>query len=276
MLSEYKAIGFPDPLENPEFYQNLFTTEYKHATEYRVAGGSYLAWALPGGPELWATIDRERELLHLRPHFVGDTAWKASMTCRTGASAEDALDGGFYCWKDPHPDNPADSDYPFVIDCAGFRSYDPGPLPALAELSVSAFALEFKMFPTREALTDTQPVLAHVPEGVPGMDPLPIKMGASYFFPRGTMVDEEEDGRPYVDLAGQVLAAEVLVNRLTDVPFHRLRVATAGKAIEIDVLVEIGVADRIEVGSTIEGIFWMSGRPLKVWSSDGSGGGARG
>ena len=240
MVSHYSSIGISttDSEELVTIAQRATETARSVSTSH----GAYLRWTCPSGAELWLQVNKQSEVIGLHPHFAGDSSMNIRIESVVRRPDQSVLDGAFRAWA--NETEKRSGDYPFVFDCANFRSIAGAAPPALGSVQLAAFALTADSYLTEEEFDAAQ-------------DPQ-MQYASQSFIPIGMFGDGRSPAESTAMFTGKVLAAETRRNSLTDGAFQWVKVDTYGGV--YDVVLDSELLPALPpAGGLLSGTFWLSG-----------------
>lgn len=257
MASNLSTIGFAFSGEE-DFTSAMVRLAAEARERLATAEGEYAIWRSRSGAEIWFQIAKrgdgeESDIIGLTPFFEGKSQVPVKVTevvCREG---DTPLEGAFLAWVGPDADS--DGAFPIVFDAVDFAAWHDFELPALAQVRLSGFAREVKVFPSAETYLARQ-----AEQGGPGLS-------AQSFFPMGLLsqameeTDDDGSGPPSSTalLTGRVIDHQLHVNEVTGHSFHWLLVETLEATVDILADPEI-VAGDVTKGGTVEVACLLFGR----------------
>lgn len=256
-MSNLSDIGFPTPDEQAVNEMIMHVLEVARPVKCPPRG-LYLRYSDPSGAEIYLQGNTSGELIGFNPHYAGKSRRQVGLE-RVIERDSSELDGGFYAWADPDPEQVIESgEYPFVFDVPDFRLNDRLRLPALREIQLTAFASnDFQIFESEETFYNAQEE--------------EVKLAAQCFIPSGlfnlgeNQPEKEETPppppMPFGMFAGEIKGFELKTNELSGKPFYWFLIETLGGAADVVADPKL-VSAEPPVGGIVSGQFWLSGRLL--------------
>lgn len=216
--------------------------------------GSFVTWPFGNGIEIWLLIDRSHSISAMKLHFAGHISQYISIDGGI-PKPDNPLDGYYYGWVNPDVDHEEEEvtiygDYQVAFDCASFDYYRELPLPLVARVQLTAFAIQFGIVdPSEERPTISDP---------------PIRLGDEFFIPTGTFnPDMEDQYTPQAMFGGTVTSCRVLYNMVSKQNFTHTTIRTYG--MEIDAVIAQHSLERpLKEGDIVQGHFWISGNIIEI------------
>lgn len=249
MSGHFDAIGFR--IATSDDLVSLIDHILPVTERIRVASGFYHRWNGANGEEVWIQSDEHDAVTGANPHYSGQSQLHIRITAHLVRPDDAPLDGGFIAELLTGTGESQQMEYPIVFDAPDARTYE-DLVPGFAEVQITAFAHEVKMYANDAAFLESQAGAQ-------------IKFGAQSFIPIG-MFGEGAEGlpptpQPEAMFTGTVVDATTHQNLRTGESYHWALVETLGG--RYDVVIDPSLlAECPPVGSILSGLFWMSGRLL--------------
>ncbi|KRT76113.1 MAG: hypothetical protein XU14_C0065G0008 [Armatimonadetes bacterium CSP1-3] len=214
MSSHFSCIGFP--VRQMSEYEALMREAAAKGERLPLPGGGMLArWEVGDGPEIWALVDAQGEVIDATPFYHIGTPLRVAVTAH-GEDPDEEAEGWVEGWVEPvEPDEPISGAFPVRIDLVNF------PL-VRARLRVGdVVPIEFCGIAHEAALYEDTG--AYETAGrVQYQPPMRSFLSLSHF------AADEPEGEPEATalISGIIDDAHLLTNRETGAPYWRLGVAT--------------------------------------------------
>lgn len=258
MSSHFSGIGFP--IDNMDAYWALAKRAAAEGERISVpSGGTLVRWApgpavLPGrghGPEIWAQVNTDGEVIEATPYFSTGVDSRIAVTA-IGDDPDDAMDGWIDGWLEPtEDDEPYSGVFPLrisLVDYAASRNRVTR-FPSIQAIELVALAHEADLYAHADAY-----------RSAPGDSyrmPLPSFASTAHFG-----ADEPGEFQESTALASGIIEeARLLTNPVTEHPFWWIRLETQGTTLHICVDTET-LGGEAREGHVLAGSFWMLGRFL--------------
>lgn len=258
MPSHLSSIGFP--VHSHEDFQKIAEQAIEEGQQIPSANGSYILWSSESGAQLWLQLDNDNSFIGFMPYFSGQSYMKLALTqaIERDESEGSILEGMFRGWVNPHPSGLIEGEYPLIIDIPDFDNYRTIQLPLVVDMQVTAFAYDIEIFPSDEAYYESQDhEMKIASEAV-------IPIGLLTMNVEDLAQQDQDDESLYAGsqaeaaISGHVIKTRCLTNQITNEKFHWALIQTLGGT--IDVVLDSELAEGLEIGSVIYGVFWVCGR----------------
>lgn len=256
MSSHFSCIGFP--VDNMDAYWVLAKRAAAEGERIPVPGGGMLVRWTPGpalipgrahGPEIWAHVNADGEVIEATPYFSSGSDYRIAVTA-IGDDPDESLDGWIDGWLEPsEEDEPYSGVFPLRVGLVDYSvsRQQVTTFPSVHQIELVALAHEAELFED-----------SHAYRAAPGdvyRMPLPSLVSTAHFG-----ADEPEEFHESTALAsGTIEAARLLTNSVTERPFWWIRLATQGTTLHICVDPET-LGGEAKEGQILAGSLWMLGR----------------
>ena len=246
--SHFDCIGFKIKKDDDLLKMFHLTHPHLQIAENRAKSGfQLLFYNDDGGVQMFYTA-KNNEIYGLNPHFYGKIVHDLAINELIVDESGDIIARS---WLNPD-ESLTDGIVPLFFSFPNGFFYKREKLPYLAEVQLTAFAEDYKIYPSENKLMDKlQKMKLGEFEGEE------LSLATDYFIPVGTFQEEEPVPiNTLVQFAGKIESANLLTNPLSKQPFYHLKVASM---IRIDVVLPKIEGENIKQGQFIEGVFWLSG-----------------
>ena len=221
MSSHFACIGFP--IREMAEYDRL--KERAAAEGVRIhlpEGGALIRWQVGGGPEIWALVDSEGEVVEATPfHRVGATL-RLAVTAY-GEDAEQDGEGWVEGWVEPvEPDEPLSGAFPLRLDVVNF-ALARGDLHTgtIVPVEICAIASEASLSPDAAAYDRTRQTEYRLP--------VRSVVSSAHFGADAPEVEPEATAL----ITGIVEEARLLTNRVTGASYWQLQVGVEKETLTV-------------------------------------------
>jgi hypothetical protein len=216
--SHFSAIGFP--VREMRDYWALAKRAVAAGDRFALAGGQALVrWAPGGGPEIWAQVDGDGEVVAATPFFATDDLHQIAVTGSGTSADDDGLEGWVDGWLNPkEPDEPYSGAFPLRVDVINYplvRQRLAGG--AVVPVRLAIILHEATLYPDAAAYEAVKEVSYRPPVQ---------SFASSIHLGVGEAAHDEAEATALV--TGYVTEAREITNTATGAPFWWLRVATEG------------------------------------------------
>lgn len=248
MANHHAAIGFH--ITDQDDLVDLAFAAVNGGEAFESKNGIYVRWDAGNGAEIWAQLDEENKISAINPHFSGKCIVPMGLTRHVELAEGSKMDGGFYAWVAPSSEDfDASGKYPLVFDCPNFDLLIDEPLPALANVQLSAFAHQMSAYADARAFDKAQAAEE-------------IQHDQKSFLATGLFDENYEELDPPLPMAlivGIVKQARRLENPFGGGYYHHVVLETLH--MDIDIVAAVGSSDGIpRSGGIVKGTFYLSGR----------------
>ena len=249
MASNLSSIGFPSTRDS---FADLAHRASQEGEPHAAPLGTYIRWAVGGGPELWVQVrpteSGAQEIVGLNPHFEGSARMSVGITA-TVRDPDHPLDGRLDGWANPSTNDPEAGDFPFSFDLPDF-DLQAGRLrlPAIREVALSGFARQIRCWDDEAAYQADQKQRP--------------AMATQSFIPVGQFATWQ--GPVAAGLfTGVVVSAQLKVNPISGLSYYHATVETLGGQVDVVADPEI-CAMAPTSGGIIQATCWLSGRLVEA------------
>jgi hypothetical protein len=228
---------------------------FQNGRAMRGPKGTYIAWGLGNGIEVWIQLSPSEELVGLNPHFFGKTRASAGLTHRVTRGGY-PMDGGFVALAQPYGSEPIRGTVRFVFDTPNFLHHEELKLPVITTVQLTAFAQQcafvdsdkdFAALAARQGTNLTSE--AFVPLGFVGKN-------------REPLAEPLATAMVWAMVCGLILDSQQITNPMTKISFWWLRIRNL--AGEMDVVASAELVQRPpKVGGILQCSAWISGRIMQ-------------
>jgi len=211
--SHFACIGFP--IREMAEYERLKARAAAEGVRIALPGGGGLVrWEVGGGPEIWALVDVEGDVVDATPFHRAPPPLRLAITA-VGEDSEDAGQGWVEGWVEPvEPDEPLSGAFPLRLDVVNFALARPRlRTGGIVPVEICAIASEAALSPNAAAYDRTRQTQYR--------PPLRSVVSAAHFGADAPEADPEATAL----MTGFVEEAELLTNRVSGAPYWQLRVA---------------------------------------------------
>ena len=251
--SHFDCIGFKIKKDDDLVKMIDLTRPHLQIAENRAKSGFQLLYYNDEqGVQMFYTL-KNNEIYGLNPHFYGEIVHDMAINELIVDESGDII---ARAWLNPD-ESLTDGIVPLFFSFPNGFFYKREKMPYLAPIQLTAFAEDYKVYPTENKLMDKlQKMKLGEFEGKE------LSFATDYFIPVGTFQEEESiQLNALVQFAGEIESVNLLTNSLSKQPFYHLKVASM---IRIDVVLPKIKGENIKQGQFIEGIFWLSGIRIKL------------
>ncbi len=247
MSSHFSCIGFP--IREMREYEALKKEAAAKGTRLPLPEGGALArWEAGDGPEIWALIDAQGEVVDATPFYHTGTSLRVAVTAH-GEDPDEQAEGWVEGWVEPvEPDEPISGAFPVRIDLVNF------PL-VRARLRVGDIVpIEFCGI-AHEAALYANAAAYEVAGEVQYQPPVRSFLSVSHFAADEPATEPEATAL----ISGVIDDARLLTNRETGAPYWRLGVQTEKVSVWVLVDRETLPAEP-QRGNIVAASCWIVGR----------------
>lgn len=227
----------------------------EHGERLKAGGEDYLKWAVDEKLEMWTRVAGGKPDVKVHYYFAGAARMTVALLEKTPRRDRTLSDGAFLCrTRGIAGDGWVAGRLPFVFDTPEYHRYDGLKLPRVAEVQLTAFAVDLTGYETAEEFDEAFPPDEH-----------DYCWDYKHFAPLSLITERGEGGelqQPGGAAGGFVLETEIVTNPLTGLDYCWAKIETVGG--EMDVVCSPDkLSGYLVPGGLAAGHFYLYGRPVE-------------